>query len=138
MEKVKLNTEIEFLKTFSNEDVIEFAKISEDNNPIHIDAQYAAKSIFKSQVVHGVLLVSMFSKIFGTLYPGNGSIYLSQTTKFIKPAFIGELISAKATLISFDNIKKRGVFITECYKDNESLILTGEAVILFPNNFEII
>lgn len=79
MEKVKLNTEIEFFKSFSDDDIIEFSKISKDDNPIHIDAGYAAKSIFKKRVVHGVLLISMFSKIFGTMYPGNGGIYLSIT-----------------------------------------------------------
>ncbi len=136
MGNVTLNKVVEFTKVFSSNDVIEFARISEDNNPIHIDDHYATESIFKKRVVHGVLLTSMFSKIFGTIYPGNGGIYLSQTSKFLKPAFIGELIKAKVTLISFDGEKKQGIFLTECFNDLGILILTGEAKILFPRTFE--
>ena len=136
MGNVTLNKVVEFSKVFSSNDVIEFARISEDNNPIHIDDQYAAESIFKKRVVHGVLLTSMFSKIFGTIYPGNGGIYLSQTSKFLKPAFIGDLIKAKVTLISFDGEKKQGIFVTECFNDSGTLILVGEAKILFPKTFE--
>ncbi len=132
MGNVTLNKVVEFTKRFSSDDVIEFARISEDNNPIHIDDHYAVESIFKKRVVHGVLLTSMFSKIFGTIYPGNGGIYLSQTSKFLKPAFIGDLIKARVTLISFDVEKKQGIFVTECFNDSGILILTGEAKILFP------
>jgi len=135
--KVKLNEEIIFEKTFGTKEVEYFAEVSEDNNPIHLDSEYAAKSIFKKKVVHGILLASMFSKIFGTIYPGNGGIYLSQSIKFLKPAFVGEKITAKAELLSFDNIKKQGVFKTECYNEKDELIVTGEAKILFPKEFEL-
>jgi len=137
MEKIVIGNETEFSKTFSLDNVLDFSRISEDNNPIHIDEKYASESIFGKQVVHGVLLVSMFSKIFGTIYPGNGAIYLSQTSKFLKPAFIGDIIIAKAKLISFDNDKSQGLFLTECYKESENLIFTGEAKILFPKTFTL-
>lgn len=135
MEKIVLGKEVEFSKSFSLDDVISFARISEDNNPIHTDKEYAKASIFGNPVVHGVLIVSMFSKIFGTIYPGNGAIYLSQTSKFIKPAFVGDQITAKATLDVFDNQKHQGIFITKCYKNPETLIFIGEAKILFPKIF---
>ncbi|MCF8374639.1 MAG: MaoC family dehydratase [Bacteroidales bacterium] len=137
MKKVKLNTVVEFKKTYTSEDLIDFARISEDNNPIHIDEEYAAKSIFEKRVVHGVLLAGMFSKIFGTIYPGNGTIYLSQSSKFLKPAYLNDLITAKVTLTSFDNEKKRGIFLTECFNESGALVLTGEAKILFPKTFEL-
>jgi 3-hydroxybutyryl-CoA dehydratase len=137
MKKIIIDHEIEFHKTFLIENVLEFARISEDNNPIHIDEEHASRSIFEKRVVHGVLLVSMFSKIFGTIYPGNGAIYLSQTAKFTKPAFIGEPICAKAKLINFDKEKYQGIFLTECYNGNGKLLLTGEAKILFPQSFTI-
>jgi len=137
MDKIIIGKEIEFSKSFSKQNVLDFSRISEDNNPIHIDENYASESIFGNQVVHGVLLVSMFSKIFGTIYPGNGAIYLSQTSKFIKPAFIDHLIKARVTLIGFNDDKKQGVFLTECFKDSDILILTGEAKILFPKTFKL-
>ena len=92
----------EFEKTFSPEDVALFSSISNDNNPIHLDAEYAEKSIFGRRVVHGLLVSSLFSKIFGTIYPGSGSIYLTQNVKFLKPAFVGENLKAVITLIEFD------------------------------------
>lgn len=137
MKKIIIGHEIKFHKTFLIENVLAFARISEDDNPIHIDEEHAFNSIFEKRVVHGVLLLSMFSKIFGTIYPGNGAIYLSQTAKFIKPAFIGDTICAKAKLINFDKEKFQGVFLTECYNDHEKLLLTGEAKILFPKSFSI-
>jgi 3-hydroxybutyryl-CoA dehydratase len=137
MEKIIIGKEVEFSKTFSSADVLEFSRISEDDNPVHIDEVYAAESIFGKRVVHGILLVSMFSKIFGTIYPGNGAIYLSQTSKFIKPAFIDDVIKAKIKLISFNDDNKQGVFLTECFKESDKLILTGDARILFPKTFQL-
>jgi 3-hydroxybutyryl-CoA dehydratase len=137
MEKILIGHEIRFSKTFSQDDVLDFSRISEDNNPIHIDEEHAAESIFGKRVVHGVLILSMFSKIFGTLYPGNGTIYLSQTAKFLKPAFINDNLIAKAKLISFDEDKFQGVFITECFKESDKLIFTGEAKILFPRIYTL-
>jgi len=137
MKKIIIGTEVEFSKIFSIEDILLFSEISDDNNPIHIDEKKASESIFGKRVVHGVLLVSMFSKIFGTIYPGNGSIYLSQTSKFIKPSFVGDKVSAKVTLISFEKDKYRGLFLTECFNESNELILTGEAKIIFPKGFII-
>jgi 3-hydroxybutyryl-CoA dehydratase len=137
MEKIIIGKEVEFSKIFSSADVLEFSRISEDDNPVHIDEVYAAESIFGKRVVHGILLVSMFSKIFGTIYPGNGAIYLSQTSKFIKPAFIDDVIKAKIKLISFNDDNKQGVFLTECFKESDKLILTGDARILFPKTFQL-
>ena len=123
----------EFEKTFSSEDVALFSSISNDNNPIHLDAEYAEKSIFGRRVVHGLLVSSLFSKIFGTIYPGSGSIYLTQNVKFLKPAFVGENLKAVITLIEFDEIKNRGNFITEVFNMSDQKLITGEAIILFPN-----
>lgn len=135
MKKVKLLSTHTFEKIFNKDEIALFSDLSEDCNPIHIDEHYAANTIFKKNVVHGVLLLSMFSKIFGTIYPGNGGIYLNQSAKFLKPAFVGEKIKAKVTLIEFDNIRKRGVFKCESFNMNGDVLLIGEAKILFPNEF---
>ncbi|MCP9236782.1 MaoC family dehydratase [Lewinella sp. JB7] len=130
---VTLGKEVTFDCTFSEEEVTLFAQISGDNNPIHLDKKYAEDSIFKRRIVHGCLVASSFSKIFGTLYPGEGSIYLSQTLKFIKPVYLGQLITAKATLIDFDPEKRRGRFTTECVNEESAAVLIGEAVVIFPD-----
>ena len=134
--KIEIGKVIEYKKTFTEDDVLDFAKISGDNNPIHLDKKYASESIFGQRVVHGILVTSMFSKIFGTIYPGIGGIYLSQFVKYLKPVFINEQVIAKVTLINFDYDKKRGTSKTECFKDNKVIVITGEAGILFPEKFE--
>lgn len=137
MNEIVLNSSFEFSKIFSENDVNTFAKISEDNNPIHLNEEYASKSIFRKRVVHGILLTSMFSKILGTIYPGEGCIYLSQSVKFTKPVFIGEKILAKVTLTYFDNSKMQGVFTTNCYNSKGDVVIAGEAKVLFPERYKV-
>ena len=131
-----MQKEVEFRKVFSKQDVEAFAKISLDDNPIHLDEEFAKKSIFGKTVVHGILITSMFSKIFGTVYPGIGTIYLSQASKFLRPAYVGDEITAKVELTSYDDVKRRGIFKTECFNSSQELILTGEAKIIFPKDVE--
>jgi len=112
--------EIEYSRLFTEADVQAFAALSEDQNPLHLDAEYAAGTSFKKPVVHGVLLLGMFSRIFGNEYPGRGSIYLSQSADFLRPAYIGQRITAKVSLQHNEAGKK---------------ILSGKAEVLFPEGF---
>ena len=137
MNDIEIGKSFEFSNTFTNDDVFAFAEITEDDNPIHINDSYASNSIFGKRVVHGILVTSMFSKIFGTIYPGNGGIYLSQTAKFLMPVFINEKILAKVTLRNFDYSKNRGTFTTECFNSKGDFVLTGEAKILFPQQMKM-
>jgi len=127
-----IGKEVEYRRIFSAAEVATFAKVSEDDNPIHLDEAYAAKSIFGKRVVHGILLTSMFSKIFGTIYPGNGGIYLAQNSKFLKPVFVDEEVLARVTLIEYDEVSRKSLFKTECFNHAGKLAVVGEAKILFP------
>ena len=111
---------------FTSNDLIDFAGISGDTNPIHLSEEYAKKTIFKQRVVHGVLLISMFSKIFGAV---EGAIYLSQWAEFLLPAYIGDEITAKVTEEWKEG--RRIGYITECFK-GDTLIVNGGAEILMP------
>jgi len=130
---VKIGMSASYKKSFGDKEVAIFADISADNNPIHLDEEYAAQSIFRKRVVHGVLVASMFSKIFGTILPGEGGIYLSQSLKFMKPVYIDQVITATVTLLEFDTNRNRGLFKTVCTNDPDELVLVGEAQILFPD-----
>lgn len=121
-----------FEKTFTVEDVLAFAEISLDDNPVHLDERYAQGTIFTGCIVHGILLSSMFSKIFGTIFPGNGTIYLSQSTRFIRPGYVGDHFRAEATLSEYIEEKRRGTFNTQIFDSKDQLIITGEAKLLFP------
>jgi 3-hydroxybutyryl-CoA dehydratase len=129
---MKLNETFEYQFSFSQEDVDNFAKVTGDDNPIHIDEEYAQKSIFKKRIVHGFLSGSVFSKVFGTMWPGNGTIYLNQKMSFVKPMYTDE--EYVATFEVIDVLPKNMFLIntTITNRNNESTI-EGEALIKYKN-----
>jgi len=84
--------------SFTQEEVDQFAQISGDNNPIHIDPEYAAGTVFKKPIIHGFLAGSVFSKIFGTLYPGQGTVYRKQSLEFKRPMYVDTEYQAVVTV----------------------------------------
>jgi len=129
--KYKIGDKISIIRIFTSEDVEKYSEITGDTNPIHLNEEYAAKSIFKKRVVHGIYTISLFSKIFGTIYPKQGGIYLTQNCRFLKPIFIGEKITAEVELIDI-NEKMIGEFNTICYNSKGEIVVQGEAKIKLP------
>jgi acyl dehydratase len=119
--------------SFTKEDVIKFAEVSGDKNPIHLDDEYAAKTIFKRRIVHGFLGASIFSKVFGMLFPGEGTIYLSQNLKFMAPMYENEVYTAKFTVLEVIPDKHRAKIETLILDKDGKTITSGEAMILNPN-----
>ena len=119
-------------KAFSEEEVKTFASISGDDNPIHLDEEYAAGSRFGERVVHGILVSSLISKVIGTQLPGKGTIYLSQSLKFTAPVYIGEQIRAEVCIKEILEEKKRLVLETKVYRMDGTCVLTGEALVIPP------
>jgi acyl dehydratase len=111
----------------SQNDVIRFSELIGDDNPIHLNLNDANKAGFEKQVVHGVLLAGVFSKHFGTIYPGNGAIYLGQSLNFRKPVYSDGLYYYEIELVQFDLHKKIGIFDTKIFTKNNQLCLEGEA-----------
>jgi acyl dehydratase len=128
----EIGFQVAITRTFTAQDVLQFAQVSGDTNPLHLDAAYAASTIFKRPVVHGMLVGSLFSQILGTRYPGLGSIYLQQNLRFLKPVFVGESVQAIITLTAFDATKNRGTFTTEVLNADGLLAVIGVAEVLFP------
>jgi len=106
---------------FQQTDVDAFAKITGDNNPIHIDAEYAAKTPFGRPIVHGFLSGAVFSKVFGTLFPGEGTIYLYQEMKFMAPVFVEQPYTAKFEVAEV-NTEKHSAIIKCTLEDAEGKI----------------
>ena len=115
--------------SFTQDDVIRFAEIIGDNNPVHLDSEYAAKTMFKKPIMHGFLSASAFSTILGTKFPGEGTIYLSQSMKFIQPMFVDQVYLAKIDVIEMKE-KGRAILKTEIYDKKENLTNTGEAQVM--------
>jgi len=119
----------EYSFKFTQEDVIKFAEASGDKNPVHLDKEFAKNTIFKKTILHGFLGGSVFSKVFGTMNPGFGTLYLRQTMSFYKPMFTQIDYKAKFTTIEINKNKHRALVKTEIFDLQENLIITGEALI---------
>jgi len=132
IEKIKVGQSTEFLKLISEEDIKQFARLTGDNNPIHLDDEYAKKTMFKKRIAHGLLTASFISTVIATKLPGQGSIYLDQSLKFLAPVYIGNQIRIFVK-VTKKNIEKRIVTLsTEVYV-SEKKIITGEARILLDD-----
>ena len=116
-----------FSKTLMQSDVYQFAGIVGDFNPVHMNEVEARNSIFGKQVYHGMLTASLISTVIGTVMPGQGSIYLGQTLKFLKPVFFGDTITATVTVTDIDEEKGILTLKTEETNQNDVLVVVGEA-----------
>ncbi|MBK6499517.1 MAG: MaoC family dehydratase [Saprospiraceae bacterium] len=132
LSEFKVGSEFSYSFSFSQDDVLTFANASGDFNPIHLDDEFAKTTIFKKKIVHGFLGGSVFSKVFGTLFPGSGTIYIKQSMTFYKPMFVDQGYVAKFKVIEIDSIKNKALVSTEIYDNENCLIIGGEALIKYP------
>jgi len=108
-----------------------FAEISGDINPVHLDADYAAKTIFKERIAHGMLAAAYISAVFGTKLPGPGAIYISQTLSFKAPVKIGDTVVTTVKVSELVAEKRRAKFACVCAVNGKPVV-EGEAVLLIP------
>jgi 3-hydroxybutyryl-CoA dehydratase len=114
-----------------------FANISGDFNPIHLNQDYALKTIFKKRIAHGFHVGSLISAVIGQKLPGNGTIYLSQKLQFVEPVYIDDVITA---IIEVKDIPKpnRVVLNTLCINQKKQIVIIGEAYVIPPGNIKLI
>ena len=121
----------EVKKKMTLEMVKNFASISDDFNPVHLDEKYASKSRYKKQIIHGLMATSLFSGLFGTKLPGEGCVYKSQNIRFKRPIFINDLVTARIEVTSVQLSKKLISFKTSCLV-NKKVMIDGESEIFVP------
>jgi len=120
--------------SFTQEEVNKFAEVTGDNNPVHTDKDYAAQTMFKRPIMHGFLGGSIFSKVFGTLFPGEGTIYLKQSMNFLKPMYVDIAYEAVFTVKEVITDKHRMIVETVIKnKSTQEATITGEATVLNTN-----
>ena len=119
-------------KTITEADILLFAAVSTDTNPVHIDAEHAAASPFGERVAHGMLSAGLISAVLGTRLPGPGTIYTGQTLRFRAPVRIGATVTATAEVIALDPAKKRATLKTTCTAAGK-VVIEGEATVLVPS-----
>lgn len=116
--------------SYTQEQVIAFAEVTGDRNPLHLSEEYASKTIFKRRIIHGMLGASLFSKVFGTLFPGEGTIYMNQTLNFLRPMYADEVYKAIFEVKEIISEKNRAIISTNIFNDAGKPVLTGEATIM--------
>ncbi|MBS91525.1 MAG: hypothetical protein CMM95_00525 [Rickettsiales bacterium] len=137
IEELEINQETEYRRIILENDIQSFAEVSGDKNPVHTNEEFAKKTIFRKKIAHGFLTASLISTVIATQLPGPGSIYISQSLRFLAPVFINDEVIVKVKVISIDSEKKKVKLLTECFK-NEKKILTGEAEVLVASKSDVI
>lgn len=116
---------------FTQKEVEQFAQVTGDKNPVHLDADYAAKTMFKRPIMHGFLGGSVFSKVFGTLFPGEGTIYLRQSMAFMRPMYVETDYEVRMTVKEVNKEKHRATVETIIVdKNSGDVVINGEATVM--------
>ena len=118
-EDLALGDEAQDVRQVLASDVTQFAAISGDHNPVHLDTAYASQTLFKGCITHGMLTASYISAVFAMRLPGPGAIYISQTLNFKAPVRVGDTVTTLVRVIDLLPAKRRARFACEC---RESLV----------------
>ncbi len=130
-EDLSVGQEASLSNTVSEANIVAFAEISGDRNPVHLDADYAATTMFKERIAHGMLSAAYISAVFGMKLPGPGAIYISQTLKFKAPVKIGDTVVTTVKVAELMPEKRRARFECVCTV-NDKPVIEGEAMLMVP------
>ena len=132
LEDLAVGTTASFAKTVTDADIVLYAGISGDTNPVHLDDEFAAGTMFKGRIAHGMLTAAFISAVLGAKMPGPGAIYLSQNLRFRGPVRPGDTVRARATVTAIDPAKRRVTLGTTCTV-RDAVVVDGEAVVMVPS-----
>jgi 3-hydroxybutyryl-CoA dehydratase len=119
-------------KTVSSHDVVGFAELTGDRNPIHLSEHFAAKTSFGSRIAHGLYTAGLISAVLGTRLPGPGAVYVSQTLNFRAPVRIGDTVEVTVTVAELDAQRQRARLSCVC-RVGDAVVLDGEALVKVPS-----
>lgn len=136
MKEFYIGQQASFSRTVTETDLVQYAGLSGDYNPVHVDADYAKDTRFGQRIAHGLLTTSFLSRLLGMELPGLGSIYLDQTLKFLKPVFIGDTITTLGEIIEILPDKNMIRLKTVCKKQDGTVVLEGIATMMVPKEGE--
>ena len=132
--EIKIGLKKEFSVKITESLVNDFAKISGDYSPIHMDIEYASTTSFKKRVVHGMLLASFFSRIDGMYLPGKHALYFSQTLKFVNPCFIDDLVTVKNEVIEKSDSTQIITINSQIINESGQILVKGLGKVLVRND----
>lgn len=131
-EDLTLGQEASYVRRVAEHDLGAFAELTGDCNPLHLDEDFAADTIFKGRIAHGMLTATYISAILGTRLPGPGAIYISQSLNFRAPVRIGDEVTARVRITELFPEKKRALFGCDCSVAGKT-VLEGDALLLVPS-----
>jgi 3-hydroxybutyryl-CoA dehydratase len=132
IEDIEIGMTRDLRKEVTDRDIELFAEVSTDRNPVHLDNAYAMDTIFEGRIAHGMLTAGLISAVIGEQLPGHGTVYLSQSLKFIAPVRPGDMVRAVVTVADIDYARRRVTLATHCEVRGKP-VLKGEAVVLAPS-----
>ena len=121
-----------FERFISAEDVLRFAEVVGDHNPVHLDDAFARNTSFKKRIVHGAFLAGLISKVLGMDFPGQGTIYISQNSVFKRPVFVDTKVSVEVKISEVLAERRRLVLDTNILSESGEVCLAGTAVVWIP------
>jgi len=130
-EDLEVGMQSSYTRIVGEDDIQAYAVVTGDDNPMHLDEAYAAATMFKGRIAHGMLTAGYLSTIFGTRLPGPGCIYVSQTLNFRAPVRIGDEVTASVSISELIPAKRRAIFACDCSVAGKT-VLQGEAVLMVP------
>ncbi|MFX1272018.1 MAG: MaoC family dehydratase [Promethearchaeota archaeon] len=126
---IKMGQTAEVTHKVTEEDIQTFGDLSGDYNPLHFDEEWAKGTMFGSRIAHGILTASYVSTVIGMHLPGPGTIYMSQSMRFLGPVRIGDTITAVVEVINLNDEKERVTLKTRCTNQDGKIVLDGEALV---------
>jgi 3-hydroxybutyryl-CoA dehydratase len=131
LEDLAVGQSAELARTVTAADLVAFAEVTGDINPVHLDEAFASTTPFGGRIAHGMLGAGYISAVIGTKLPGSGAVYVSQTLRFRRPVRVGDTVTARVEVAGIDVDRARVRLATDCRVDGK-VVVDGEAEILVP------
>jgi 3-hydroxybutyryl-CoA dehydratase len=135
LDELSVGQSAQMVRIVTEADIVLFAQVSGDHNPVHLDEAFAAQTPFKTRIAHGMLSAAYISAVIGTQLPGPGTIYMQQALRFKRPVKIGDEVTTIATISEIDPIKGRVSIDTVCLVAGKPVI-EGEALVMAPRKLD--
>ena len=135
LEDLSIGMSASMEKQLGEAEITQFAAITGDVNPVHMDEEYASGTMFKTRIAHGMLTASLISGILGVKLPGPGCIYLSQDVRFRAPVHIDDIVVTTATVTRINEARKQVTLACKC-KVADTVVLTGNALVMVPSRIK--
>lgn len=131
-DELNIGDSASYTRTLTEEELILFAAVSGDVNPVHLDKEYASKTVFKERIAHGMWSGSLISAALATVMPGPGTVYLEQSLNFKRPVKLEDTLTVTLTVLRKEE-RNRVAFDCEAINQEGKVVVTGEATVIAPN-----